>query len=298
MGIYLNLKQLHNKVGELPFLPAVLTQLLQLNKNDETYYDQVIVLARKDPSISTLILKLANSATSGSIIKIDSLQKAMSRVGTHCIAGYIAALGVSRVFIPVNEEHKLLWNHSIETAIIAEFLAFKMPKLEVDRGVAYLSGLLHDIGRFVMLDTAPEALVDTPSSSWSSPQEHPTVEKEILGYDHSEAGLIACKHWELPTVICNVVRGHHMYSIFAKKELREDFRNLILIIQFADFISVIFSKNPEWLELSGKQLETNIKEVCIHKLWGDISLPTKELSIELPLLIKNARTMAQSIGCA
>lgn len=298
MESYLDLKEVQAKITELPFLPSVLTQLLQLNKDDESYFDQVILLARKDPSVSTLILKMANSSTFTTKAKINSLQRAMSRIGTHCIAGYMAAVGVARVFIPVDEEHKLLWKHSIETAIIAEFLAFKLPELRVDKGMAYLCGLLHDIGRFVMFDTAPKALEETPSTSWSSAQEFPKIEKKILGYDHSEVGLMACKHWQLPKIICNVVRGHHMYSIFGKKEVLEEVRNLMLIIQFADLISMSLSKKPEWLELPAKQFETNIKEFCVHKLWGAVNLPTGELSIELPFLMKNSRAMVQSIGCA
>jgi len=298
MKSYLDLKELQAKVGELPFLPSVLTQLLQLNKEDESYFDQVILLARKDPSISTLILKMANSTTLSSTAKIVTLPRAMSRIGTHCIAGYMAAVGVTRVFIPVDEEHKLLWKHSIETATIAEFLAVEMPELKVDKGMAYLCGLLHDIGRFVMFDTAPKALEDTASSSWSSAQELPKVEKKILGYDHSEVGLMACKHWKLPKIICNVVRGHHMYSIFSTKNVLEEVRHLMLIIQFSDFISVNISKHPEWLELPANQLEAKIKEFCVHKLWESIRLPMEALSMELPVLMKSSRIMTQSIGCS
>jgi putative nucleotidyltransferase with HDIG domain len=297
MGFYLDLKGIQDKIGELPFLPVVLSELLQLNKDDEHYFEKVVLLARKDPSISTLILKMANSAATHSSANIDSLQMAMSRVGAYSIAGYVATLGVARVFVPVEDEHKMLWRHSIETAMIAEFLALRMGELHIDPGLAYLCGLLHDIGRLVMLDTVPNALAKTPSSSWSSAEELPKVEKATIGYDHSEVGLIACKHWQLPTVVCNVVRGHHMYSIFAKKELPEQIRNLILIIQFSDFISINLSKHPDWLDFASKHLEEKIKETCVHKRWGSVSLPIKDVSSELAPLIEKSYLMAQSIGC-
>jgi len=292
-----SLKEIEERVQQLPFLPTVLTELINLDKNSPLYFEQVVALARKDPSLSTLILKIANSAASASKTPIDNLQLAMSRIGTESISGYIATLGVTRVFVPTADEHKLLWKHAIETAIYAERVALYMPTLSVNPEMAYLCGLLHDIGRFVMFDTAPEALAHTPSTSWASPQELPKVERSIVGYDHSMVGLIACKHWQLPKQICNLVRAHHAYSAFRNDDLPIGFRHLVFVIQFADFISIMLTKNPEWLNESEKQLQAHIKQYCVHDAWGDIELPLEKLSRDLPLLHQTAQEWSRSIGC-
>lgn len=293
--------QLHSieeQVKQLPFLPVVLTELMALDKHQEDYFEQMVVLARKDPSLTTLILKMANSAASGTTQQISNLTMAMSRIGTESIFNFIATVGVTRVFLPVHTEQQLLWTHAIETAIYAEHLALTMKEFDVNPELAYISGLLHDIGRFVMLDVAPEALADTPSTSWSSPQELPLVERNKVGYDHSQVGLLACKHWQLPKVICNMVRAHHRYGIYRNEQAPQNFRNLLLIIQLADFISIYLSKNPEWLDLPKEELAKKLAENCTHEAWGEVDLPFKSLAEELCVLQQKAKNWAASIGCA
>ena len=292
------LLEIEEEVRQLPFLPIVLTELMAMDKSADDYFEKMVALARKDPSLTTLILKIANSAASAASNPINSLTLAMSRIGTESIAQYITTLGVTRVFVPSQDEHKLLWKHSIETAIYAEHIALNMKELGVNPEMAYICGLLHDIGRFVMFDVAPEALKGTPSTSWASPQELPQVEQRRIGYDHSQVGMIACKHWQLPKIICNMVRAHHKYSIFANEELPKSFRNLILVIQLADFISIYLTKNPEWLDMSDDALEKNLTQSCVHKAWGDIDLPMKRLSEELCFLQEKARAWTEAIGCA
>lgn len=292
------LAEVEERVQQLPFLPVVLTELMSLDKSDSHYFEKVVALARKDPTLTTLILKVANSAASASKAPIDSLQLAMSRIGTERISNYIATLGVTRVFVPSEDEHKLLWAHSIETALYAERLALYMPGYKVNPEMAYICGLLHDIGRFVMFDTAPEALNHTPSSSWASPQELPKVERSIVGFDHSQVGFIACKHWQLPKIICNLVRAHHVYSVYQNKELPKLFRNLVLIIQCADFISVMLTKNPGWLDLAAPGLKQKLEAHCIHEAWGSAELPLDKLSEDLFFLNQTAQHWRQSIGCA
>lgn len=291
------LLEIEEKVRQLPFLPVVLTELMGMDKTADDYFERMVALARKDPSLTTLILKIANSAASAASQPINGLTLAMSRIGTESIAQYITTLGVTRVFVPTQDEHKLLWKHSIETAIYAEHIALNMKVLNVNPEMAYICGLLHDIGRFVMFDVAPEALKGTPSSSWASPQELPLVEQKRVGYDHSQVGMIACKHWQLPKVICNMVRAHHQYSIFANAELPLSFRNLILVIQLADFISIHLTKNEAWLDLTDDELEQKLRQSCTHKTWGEIDLPFKCLAEELCFLQEKARSWTTAIGC-
>lgn len=298
MDIPSQLHDIEEQVKQLPFLPVVLTELMALDKHQEDYFEQMVALARKDPSLTTLILKIANSAASGAPQPISSLTMAMSRIGTESISNYIATVGVTRVFLPVHAEHRLLWTHAIETAIIAEHLALTMKELAVNPELAYISGLLHDIGRLVMFDVAPTALADTPSSSWSSPQELPQVERKKIGYDHSQVGLIACKHWQLPKILCNMVRAHHRYGIYRNQQVPLGFRNLLLIIQLSDFISICLTKYPEWLDLPEKEFAQKLAKNCIHDAWGEVELPFERLAEELCFLQQKAHNWAQSIGCA
>ncbi|WP_372836499.1 HDOD domain-containing protein, partial [Pontibacterium sp.] len=58
------LLEIEEEVRQLPFLPIVLTELMAMDKAADDYFEKMVALARKDPSLTTLILKIANSAAS------------------------------------------------------------------------------------------------------------------------------------------------------------------------------------------------------------------------------------------
>ncbi|SIS99442.1 HDOD domain-containing protein [Neptunomonas antarctica] len=291
-----NLEKLTRHINQLPMLPGVLFQLMKLNSDDNEFYDQVHELAKSDPPLASFILGYANSAASSPNHKINSLQAALTRVGSQTIVELITALSVSKVFIPSQPEHKAIWKHSIETAVIASFLSKNTHHHEVDPEMAYMCGLLHDIGRFVLFQFAPEALNETDIMGWSSPDELPLVEEKILGTSHTEIGFIACQKLNLPPVVASVVKHHHNYNIFRNTQAPKVFRELVLIIQFADFLSVMAIKTPGWAQLSTDDLKTHILAHCIMPNWGQHALPLDMIAKALPMLITKSDKLAASLG--
>lgn len=291
-----NLEKITRHVDQLPMLPGVLFQLMQLNSDDNEFYDQVHSLAKADPPLATFILGYANSAASSPNHKINSLQSALTRVGSQTIVELITTLSVSKVFIPSLPEHKALWRHSIETATLASFISKISYHHDIDPEMAYMCGLLHDIGRFVLFQFAPQALQDTEAMGWDSPEELPKVEKQVMGTSHAEVGYIACKKLNLPNIVSNVVKHHHNYDIFSNEKVPKAFRELVLIIQFADFLSVMALKTKDWKKLSSNDLKKHIRQHCTVPNWGNHELPIDMIAEAYPMLISKSDKLAASLG--
>ncbi|WP_028469364.1 HDOD domain-containing protein [Neptunomonas japonica] len=291
-----NLEKITRHIDQLPMLPGVLFQLMKLNSDDDEFYDHVYALAKTDPPLATFILGYANSAASSPNTPINSLQTALTRVGSQTIVDLITTLSVSKVFVPSLPEHKAIWKHSIETATIASFITKITHHHEVDPDLAYMCGLLHDIGRFVLFQFAPKALDETDAVGWAAPDELPLVEQKILGTSHAEIGYIACQKLHLPNVVSSVARHHHNYNICRNNKAPKTFRELVLIIQFADFLSVMAIKVPDWKQLKTNELKTYINNHCIMKSWGDHKLPIDMIAEALPMLIDKSDKLAESLG--
>ena len=291
-----NLEKITHHVDQLPMLPGVLFQLMQLDPDDNAFYDHVHNLAKADPPLATFILGYANSAASSPHHKINSLQSALTRVGSQTIVDLVTALSVSKVFIPSRPEHKALWRHSIETATLASFISKISYHHDIDPEMAYMCGLLHDIGRFVLFQFAPQALQETEAMGWASPDELPVVEKQVIGTSHAEVGYIACKKLNLPSIVSNVVKHHHNYDIFRNTKVPKAFRELVLIIQFADFLSVMALKTEDWKKLSSNDLKKHIRSHCIIPNWGDHELPVDMIAEAYPMLISKSDKLAASLG--
>ncbi len=223
---------MQDKVDELPLLPQVLVRILQLNPDSDNYFEEFGKLTKEDPAFAVRVIALANSASSAPAVPVATIRDAMTRLGAAVIRSHVASLAVQQVFMPTKPNEVSLWQHSVYCAFSAAKTAELAPGLEVDPAEAYLVGLLHDIGRFVMFQHAPPNLLAVDESQWETPDELIEADVAIYKITHSELGFKACKHWRLPDSICDVIRRHH--TPIEKQIIPGSIDALIYCVQVAD----------------------------------------------------------------
>ncbi|MGB5334284.1 MAG: HDOD domain-containing protein [Woeseiaceae bacterium] len=200
---------MEDKIDELPLLPQVLVRILQLDTESDSFFEEFGKLTKEDPAFAVRVITLANSAASAPAVPVVSIRDALTRMGSHAIRGLVASLAVQRVFLPTKPNEVGLWQHSVYAAFAAAKIAELIPDIQVDPAEAYLVGLLHDIGRFVMFEHAAPNLLKVDESHWQTPEELIEADVEIYTFTHSELGFRACVHWQLPDSISEVIRRHH-----------------------------------------------------------------------------------------
>jgi putative nucleotidyltransferase with HDIG domain len=202
-------KVMENMIDELPMLPQVLVRILQLDPNAGDFFEEFGKLTKEDPAFAVRLIALANSSSSAPIAPIVSIREALTRMGAKAIRNLVASLAVQRVFLPTKPNEVRLWKHSVFAAFAASMIAEIASELRVDPAQAYLVGLLHDVGRFVMFEHAASELLKVDERNWETLEQLIEAEIEVFEFDHSELGFRACIHWKLPELICDVVRWHH-----------------------------------------------------------------------------------------
>lgn len=290
------LESIVDRIGQLPMLPGVLFKLLQLDPEDDQFYDRMLELAKSDPPLAAFIIGYSNSAISSPNTKIDSLQVALTRIGSTTVINLLTTLSVSKVFIPVTNDHKSIWRHSVEVAHLSSFIAKLIPGEHLKPELAYLSGLLHDIGRFVLFELFPEGLNETNKQGWSSPDEFVNAEMQAIGFTHAKVGYLACKKLDLPNLIGLITRYHHNKEIIMHPKASEELKSLSLVVQVADMTSMFLAKNEDWRTWSNNQLEDNIHSYCIHTEWNAFDLPIKSLVSVLPTVIDKSSNTCRTLG--
>ncbi len=291
----ITLERISREIDQLPLLPGVLFELMKSDPEDENFYDHMLSLSRSDPPLATFILSYANSAAYNRRGRIDDLQTALSRVGSQTILELLLALSVAKVFVPHRETQKAIWLHSLEVANIGSFVASTM-QTTLKPSSAYLCGLLHDIGRFVLFQLAPDALNDTDAQGWSSPTELVHVEEEMVGFNHARVGYLTCQRLKLPAQVTNLIRYHHHYAAVSHPKVPQELKDCLLIVQFADDLSVLTEVHAEWKDWSPRELERQILEHCTHQDWGTQTLPVREVAEQLPTLLETAAKSCKALG--
>lgn len=292
----ITLANVEERLEQLPLLPGVMFELMKSDPDSETFFDDMVRLAKNDPPLACLIIGYANSAACIGKCPVEGIEKALVRVGSKNILQLLMAISVARVFVPAKDEQRNIWRHSLEVAHIALFLARTSYFSTVKPETAYMAGLLHDLGRFVMLQVAPDALKDTDVRGWGAAAELISTEQSTLGFTHTVVGQIACKKMHLPGLLSNIVRYHHHPEAVRHPKVPKKLSDLLIIIQLSDGLSFFLAANRDWPELGEDALKHRIETEVVSEAWGGVHLPLLELVHALPMIYEDCENACSMLG--
>jgi putative nucleotidyltransferase with HDIG domain len=195
---------------ELPTLPQVLLKLIEACNDENCTPQRLSQITFKDPSISTKVLKLVNSAHTGMGRKVTSLDKAIVFLGADTVKNIAISASVLQVFSKTqgNGSFNLprFWWHSLMCAslskTIAEEIAYPSPQ------EAFLSGLLHDIGKLVLWANFKEDYGAVLTEAQDDPVRILAGESAI-GAPHQEVGAWLARQWQLNSFMADAIFYHH-----------------------------------------------------------------------------------------
>jgi putative nucleotidyltransferase with HDIG domain len=241
--------KLEQRLTELPVLPMVLLELLRLDPRADDHYERVSRLIARDPALATRVLRVANSAAFSRGRSLVHLEDAIARLGSVPCANLVIAESTVRVFTPRHAWQRGLWVHAIGVAVLAHSLAASGLVEGADASLAYLAGLLHDIGRFVLYLEAPDELRAVDETAWTTPEELLASEQRVCGFNHVELGFRAASKWGLPAPLPLLIHHHHASPPYAP-ELGAAMVAVVQCVVIADHLSVASLQSPEWPTLS------------------------------------------------
>lgn len=195
---------------KLPQLPQVLVQLIDICKSDDVDIRLVAQTVAQDIAITTKTLKLANSAFLGARSQFKNIDQAVIFLGVDTVRNLAISVSVHEVFgsnIAPNGFHlKQFWYHCLLTALIAKTIAQKSGY--DDPGAAYLTGLLHDTGKYLLCEHIGESYQDLLQQH-SYEGDLVTIEREKFEISHCDVGKWMLDSWNLPQELGLAVRDHH-----------------------------------------------------------------------------------------
>ena len=198
--------------GHVPVLPEILVRLLEACDNEATPLTQVASLIDKDPSLSYKVLQLVNSAYFGLKTTYSGVDQAVVYLGANSVKNMAVTAAVHQVFN--NERFNELkyfnihafWHHSLKCASLSRRIAEHTGLANPDD--AYLGGLLHDLGKLVLVSAYPDqyesAIADTIQQ-----EDLLEAEQNHVGATHSEIGHWLVADWNLNSLIGDAISYHH-----------------------------------------------------------------------------------------
>lgn len=224
--------ELDQMIERIKPIPQVALRIIRMIGNDDISFHDIAREIIKDQVLSARILKLCNSVSFGTRNRVDSIEKALMRIGQKSLLPLALSISIQGFLAEVNFGYSLcmggLFNHSVLTANISRKLAEATRKTPAD--LAYTAGLLHDIGKVVLDQYMNAAYPLFYRRIQCDDAELEVVEKELFGMAHTEAGHRLAVRWEMPESITAAILHH------CCPEKAEVHQELVQLVYLADLI--------------------------------------------------------------
>lgn len=216
---------------ELASLPDIFNQIADAIRNPRSSAAFVAEVISKDVAVSAKLLKMVNTPFFGFPSRIDTLSRAVTVVGTDQLANLALGISIITAFENVPEDYftlKDFWLHSIACGIIARLMAAELGIEEDER--FFVAGLLHDIGRMVVLKNRAEAAVKVLGPAQTSTLGLLDIEHQVWACDHADIGGEILKAWRLPPFLHIMASDHH-------RPMDSEMDEVAPILHVADFMT-------------------------------------------------------------
>lgn len=225
-------------IRRVPLLSPSASRLLELTADPDHDLSQTIDIVKCDAPLTAHVLRIVNSAAFGLLNKVDSIDRAVAYLGERLVISIALGDNAGALFnkplAGYDGEKGALWRHDLLTAMASRQVSQKA-RVELNAGLAFTGGILHDIGKGILSDflhdTAPELVEQL--------EKHAIVdylegERALLGIDHAEAGFEVAKCWQLPEALQMIIRYHHQ-----PQEAPEAYRALVYAVHVGDIIAMM-----------------------------------------------------------
>lgn len=209
------LKTMVGRLRSIPSLPTLYNELNSALASPDTSLSQLERIIEKDLGMATKILQLANSAFVAARSQVSSVKQAVALIGTNTIRTLAISVHVFSQFegsSAVKEHLPSLWEHSSAVASLARQIATTENQPGLIREQSFTAGLLHDIGRAILLAELPKEYLPILTQAAADPAEVLPLETEIFGCTHAQIGAYLLSIWGLPPELIHVVALHHRPS--------------------------------------------------------------------------------------
>jgi len=211
------------QVKDLPTLPEVMGQILDAVGDDTSTAADLTAILERDHAISARVLRMSNSAFFGLRHKVDSVRHAVMVIGFDAVRLLALATSVFDAFSRRGQsalDPRDFWMHSLGAAKAAQLVSERCGWPQ-SRHACFTSGLLHDIGKYVLALALKEEYQRVFGMAMKSQRPLNEVEAEQLHTTHAEVGEWIADRWMFPSVMIDAIGNLYNASVYSGPHKRE-----------------------------------------------------------------------------
>ncbi len=199
-------------IGSLPALPNIYMEFMEAYNNDASI-KEISALLHRDASLTTEVLRIANSAYYGSI-EISNLKQGILHLGLKYVKDIVFTVSVINQMkwtaVQLTELQDL-FQHSIRVnRYLSRFYQLKYNE-QINNNYSS-AGVLHDIGKIVLLQYFPDRYFQIKKYLERQGKTDWYAAEHEMGFDgctHADIGGFFLDHWNFPEINVEMALNHH-----------------------------------------------------------------------------------------
>lgn len=208
-----NIDKVVELINKLPPMPDNISRLRKLCADPNVRFKDFTPLIEQDPGLCADILHMANSAYFGINHTVDNISEAVRYLGMGNLVDYISISFSNKVirqnFSGIKDLNEY-FRHSRIISMSTRVLSSVAGKSKVEQEFYSVCGLLHDIGRLILLVVGGEYMSAYVGLDWMYIEDQIEKEENLLGLDHTLVGEKICAKWEFSKMLQEAVKQHHV----------------------------------------------------------------------------------------
>ena len=203
------IRKVVSSIGSLPSQPQVYLELTEALRSQNTSASQIANIISRDLAMSAKVLQIVNSAFFGLPRRIADIREAVTYLGIDHLMSLALAVHAFKPFqrkgkaaaawLKAEQDHGVLCGSLARTIV--------QDKREVE--IAFLAGMMHDIGKLVLASKLPQEYQKVQRLSAARHYPEYRIERELLGVTHAEIGAYLIGTWGVPFAVTEAVAYHH-----------------------------------------------------------------------------------------
>ncbi len=216
----------------LPPLPEVTRRLMAVMRDEDASAKDVAKVLSSDQALAGKVLKLANSSFYGVPNEVTTISRAVVIMGFTGIRNMALGFGSTAALKNMDSGLDLgdFWAHAMANAAAVQVLAPHVGR-RIDPEEAFLAGLMHDIGAYVLAAAVPDEYRAALAGTEGTVEER---ERAATGFTHCQVGQGLLQFWELPQAFADAARYHHDIDKAAGGE-----QPLTTLVALADILACV-----------------------------------------------------------
>jgi HD-like signal output (HDOD) protein len=261
-----SMNDLFSNIHNVPQVPAVVNQIITQLNDPKINMSDIAKNVETEASISLKVLRLVNSAHYGLSRKINTIQEALTLLGTSELKTLVLASGLVSAMPSVEGfDAKAFWDKSFLKCQYAKTIA---SDLGLDAELAFTASLISNVGTVLIYLGNPHAALEIDQHLKTGTTRRYDYEQRRLGYTSADVSAELSLRWKFPTELVDIIK-HSAHPLEA-----DSMSTLAGVLNIADFISVHAG------HVSDEELLDALPyDVAAHLGWDEATLKEKTTAL-------------------